>query len=103
MRRQRHDLWSTDSKEWLGVDDECADPSFRQCRKGIVKLALTAGAPRSRQRSKRRCETALRLCSAAGDHRQPLLLGATRRILALRGCKAGLDRVPERQCHGIGL
>ena len=45
MRRQRHDLWGTDSKEWLGVDDECADPSFRQCRKGIVKLALTAGAP----------------------------------------------------------
>jgi hypothetical protein len=46
-------------------------------------------------------KAALQLRSAGGDHRKPFLLGSC--ILALRSCKAGLDRVPERQRHGIGL
>jgi hypothetical protein len=101
MRRQRHDLWGATQKN----GSEWSAPTPLSASVSIVKLALTAGAPdeifEMRQSSPRRC--ALRLRSAGGNHRKPFLLGATRCIFALRRCKAGLDRVPERQRHGVGL
>ena len=66
-------------------------------REGQMYRAL--GAAAFRQLEKVRAP----LRSAGADHRKPLLLGATRCILALRRCKARLDRVLEIECHGIGL
>jgi hypothetical protein len=42
-RRQPHELFGSGSKEWSGVDKQCADLSLRQRRKSVVEFARVAG------------------------------------------------------------